>query len=80
MQLTNLKDKISYIIGRDMAANLQKQGIEVEAEAFVQGMKEAMSGKPSVLSQAEVQQAMMAFQQEVGVLDERRNQEVMALY
>jgi FKBP-type peptidyl-prolyl cis-trans isomerase FklB len=65
MQLTNLKDKISYIIGRDMAANLQKQGIEVEAEAFVQGMKEAMSGKPSVLSQAEVQQAMMALQQEV---------------
>ncbi|MDO1445869.1 FKBP-type peptidyl-prolyl cis-trans isomerase [Rhodocytophaga aerolata] len=65
MQLTNLKDKISYIIGRDMAANLQKQGIDVEAEAFVQGMKEAMAGKPSVLSQAEVQQAMMALQQEV---------------
>lgn len=65
MQLTNLKDKISYIIGRDMAANLQKQGIEVEAEAFVQGMKEAMAGKPSVLSQTEVQQAMMALQQEV---------------
>jgi FKBP-type peptidyl-prolyl cis-trans isomerase FklB len=65
MQLTNLKDKISYIIGRDMAANLQKQGIEVEAEAFVQGMKEAMAGKPSVLSQAEAQQAMMALQQEV---------------
>lgn len=65
MQLTNLKDKISYIIGRDMAANLQKQGIDVEAEAFVQGLKEAMAGKPSVLSQAEVQQAMMALQQEV---------------
>jgi FKBP-type peptidyl-prolyl cis-trans isomerase FklB len=65
MQLSNLKDKISYIIGRDMAANLQKQGIDVEAEAFVQGMKEAMAGKPSVLSQTEVQQAMMALQQEV---------------
>jgi len=65
MQLTNLKDKISYIIGRDMAANLQKQGIDVEAEAFIQGMEEAMAGKPSVLSQAEVQQAMMALQQEV---------------
>jgi len=65
MQLTNLKDKISYIIGRDMAANLQKQGIEVEAEAFVQGMKEAMAGKPSVLSQTEVQQTMMALQQSI---------------
>jgi FKBP-type peptidyl-prolyl cis-trans isomerase FklB len=65
MQLSNLKDKISYIIGRDMAANFQKQGIEIEAEAFVQGMKEAMAGQPSALSQAEVQQAMMALQQSV---------------
>jgi FKBP-type peptidyl-prolyl cis-trans isomerase FklB len=66
MQFTNLKDKISYIIGRDMAANFQKQGIEIEAEAFIQGMKEAMEGKPSALSQAEVQQAMMALQQSIG--------------
>lgn len=66
MQFTNLKDKISYIIGRDMAANFQKQGIEIEAEAFVQGMQEAMAGKPSALSQAEVQQAMMALQQSIG--------------
>jgi FKBP-type peptidyl-prolyl cis-trans isomerase FklB len=65
MQLTNLKDKISYVIGRDMAENLRKQGIDVEAEAFVQGMKEVMAGKPSALSPAEVQQAMMALQQSI---------------
>jgi FKBP-type peptidyl-prolyl cis-trans isomerase FklB len=63
MQLTNLKDKISYVIGRDMAENLRKQGIEIEADAFVQGMKDVMAGKASALSQAEVQQAMMALQQ-----------------
>jgi FKBP-type peptidyl-prolyl cis-trans isomerase FklB len=63
MQLTNLKDKISYVIGRDMAENLRKQGIEIEAEAFVQGMKDVVSGKPSALSPDEVQQAMMALQQ-----------------
>ncbi len=63
MALTSLTEKISYIIGRDMAANLRKQGLEIEVEPFMQGMKEALSGKPSVLSQAEVQQAMMALQQ-----------------
>ncbi|MFT2011229.1 FKBP-type peptidyl-prolyl cis-trans isomerase N-terminal domain-containing protein [Pontibacter sp. 13R65] len=65
MELKNIKDKISYIIGRDMATNLTKQGIEIEAEAFVAGLKEVLAGKPSTLSQSEVQQAMMALQQEM---------------
>ncbi|WP_187264620.1 FKBP-type peptidyl-prolyl cis-trans isomerase N-terminal domain-containing protein [Pontibacter beigongshangensis] len=65
MELKNTKDKISYIIGRDMATNLTKQGIEIEAEAFVAGLKEVLAGKPSSLSQTEVQQAMMALQQEM---------------
>lgn len=60
-----LKEKISYIIGRDMATNLKKQGIDIESEPFVKGMKEVLEGKPSTLSQDEVQQAMMALQQEM---------------
>ncbi len=31
MSLQNNKEKISYIIGRDMAANFQKQGLEIDA-------------------------------------------------
>ena len=65
MEFKSIKDKISYIIGRDMATNLAKQGIEIEAEAFVAGLKEVLAGKPSSLSQTEVQQAMMALQQEM---------------
>lgn len=60
-----LLEKISYIIGRDMATNLKKQGIEIEAESFVKGLKEVIAGQPSSLSQQEVQQAMMALQQEM---------------
>ncbi|MER2998265.1 FKBP-type peptidyl-prolyl cis-trans isomerase [Pontibacter populi] len=61
-----LEEKISYIIGRDMAGNLKKQGIDVNPDAFIKGMKEAIEGKPSTLSQAEVQEAMMQLQQEMG--------------
>ncbi|WP_299821458.1 FKBP-type peptidyl-prolyl cis-trans isomerase [uncultured Pontibacter sp.] len=61
----DLKEKISYIIGRDMASNLSKQGIEVESESFMKGFKEAQEGKPSTLTQSDVQQAMMALQQEM---------------
>ncbi|MBF9254695.1 FKBP-type peptidyl-prolyl cis-trans isomerase [Pontibacter sp. 172403-2] len=66
MKPENQKDRISYIIGRDMAANLRKQGIEVEADPFMQGLKEVAAGKPSSLSQDEIQQAMTALQQEMG--------------
>ena len=66
MELNNQKDKISYIIGRDMATNLQKQGITIEAEAFMQGVKEVLAGQASRLSASDVQQAMMALQQELG--------------
>lgn len=66
MKPENQKDKISYIIGRDMAANLRKQGIEIEADPFIQGLKEVIAGKPSSLSQDEIQQAMTALQQGMG--------------
>jgi FKBP-type peptidyl-prolyl cis-trans isomerase FklB len=59
------QEKISYIIGRDMATNLKKQGIEIEAESFAKGLKEVLAGQPSSLSPQEVQQAMMALQQEM---------------
>jgi FKBP-type peptidyl-prolyl cis-trans isomerase FklB len=60
-----LQEKISYIIGRDMAANLQKQGIEIEAESFMKGLKEVIAGEPSSLTQQDIQMAMMALQQEM---------------
>lgn len=65
MELKNLKDKISYIIGRDMAANFQKQGIEIEPEALLSGLKDAIGGTPSKLSQEEIQNTMMQLQMQM---------------
>ncbi|MFC5272386.1 FKBP-type peptidyl-prolyl cis-trans isomerase [Adhaeribacter terreus] len=63
--MNTLKEKISYIIGRDMAGNFSKQGIEIEADALLAGLKDAMGGKPSALSAEETQQTMMQLQQEM---------------
>lgn len=60
------QEKVSYIIGRDMATNLKKQGIDIEAASFTQGLKDVLEGKPSSLSQDEVQQTMTQLQQEMG--------------
>jgi FKBP-type peptidyl-prolyl cis-trans isomerase FklB len=63
--LNNLKEKISYIIGRDMAGNFAKQGIEIDADGLLSGLKDALAGKPSALSAEETQSTMMQLQQEM---------------
>lgn len=63
MSFNSNKERISYIIGRDMAANFKKQGIEIDPDIFVRGLKEALAGTQSKLSQDEVQDAMMELQQ-----------------
>ncbi|GAB2535402.1 FKBP-type peptidyl-prolyl cis-trans isomerase [Rufibacter soli] len=65
MELKDLTQKISYIIGRDMAANFAKQGIEIEPEALLFGLKEALKGSPSKLDQNEVQSVMMQLQMQM---------------
>ncbi|MDQ4140769.1 MAG: FKBP-type peptidyl-prolyl cis-trans isomerase [Bacteroidota bacterium] len=63
MNFKNNKEKISYIIGRDMATNFRKQGLEVDPDIFLQGFKEAIAGQKSQLSQEDVQAAMMELHQ-----------------
>ncbi|WP_192821075.1 FKBP-type peptidyl-prolyl cis-trans isomerase [Rufibacter sp. LB8] len=65
MELKDLNQKISYIIGRDMAANFTKQGITIEVEALSQGLKEALSGQASQLSPEEIQNTMMQLQMQM---------------
>lgn len=65
MELNNLKDKISYIIGRDMAANFQKQGIDISPEALLAGLQDAIGGVAAKLSPEEIQNTMMQLQMQM---------------
>ena len=48
-----------------MAGNFGKQGIEIDADAILAGLKDAMAGKPSALSAEDTQNTMMQLQQEM---------------
>ncbi|MDX5348418.1 MAG: FKBP-type peptidyl-prolyl cis-trans isomerase, partial [Hymenobacteraceae bacterium] len=50
---------------RDMAANFAKQGIDINPDVLVEGLKEAQAGKPSQLNPQQMQEAMMQLQQEM---------------
>lgn len=56
-------DKVSYTIGTQLGQNFKRQGIEINAEALIWGLKDAMAGKELALTQDEIQKVLMSFQQ-----------------
>ncbi|GAB3825678.1 FKBP-type peptidyl-prolyl cis-trans isomerase [Hymenobacter jeollabukensis] len=73
MELTSLKQQISYIIGRDLARNFAQQGLDLDVDVLATSLKEALSGKPSQLSPEQMQQAMQQFQQQMGGAEEEED-------
>lgn len=52
--LQSLEQKASYAYGIDIIKNLKAQGIEIDLDAFVQGMKDSQSGASPALSDMEM--------------------------
>lgn len=69
--LKNQKDKVSYIIGMDIGNNLKKQSIDVDPNILVKGVKDALSGAKPLLTEQEIQEAMVAFQKEMAAKQEQ---------
>lgn len=59
------KDKISYMIGHQIGSNFKRDGLEVDVNMVLNGMKEALAGKDSPLTAEESQKLMQNLQQEM---------------
>ena len=59
------RDRISYVIGVEMAQTLKARGIEVETELFVKGLRDALSGGKLLLSDDEIRKASSMFHAEL---------------
>lgn len=60
--LKNQKDKVSYIIGRQIGSDFGEQGIEIDFDHLIMGLKSAYEGHESLLSEEETANTMFAFQ------------------
>lgn len=56
-------EKISYIIGTQIARNFQTQGIEVNVDSLAQGIKDALAGGKLALTQQEMQAVYTPWQE-----------------
>jgi FKBP-type peptidyl-prolyl cis-trans isomerase FklB len=64
-QLKDQKDKASYSIGYDIGETFKKQKIEVNVDALVAGLTEAMSGKEAAMTKEDREKTLQAFQKEM---------------
>jgi FKBP-type peptidyl-prolyl cis-trans isomerase FklB len=62
--LKDLKDKVSYSIGLNIGFNFKKQNIELNPDALIAGVKDALAGKPK-LDENQVRETMTTFTKEV---------------
>jgi len=60
MELKDLKQKASYAIGADIAANLKRQGLDIDPKALAAGLTDGVEGKMK-LTDAELKQVMNEF-------------------
>ena len=63
--LKDQKDKLSYSIGMNIGNNFKKQSIDVNTDALIQGIKDALSGGKTLMTEQEVNETLMNFQKEM---------------
>jgi FKBP-type peptidyl-prolyl cis-trans isomerase FklB len=59
------KDKLSYALGADMGNNLKKFEIDVNADVYIKGMKDAMSGGKVLLTDEEIKALIVSLQKDL---------------
>ena len=74
--LKNQKDKISYVIGMDIGNNLKKQSIDIDSDILARGIKDALSGGKTLMTEQEIREVSTAFQKEMMAKQEERNKKL----
>jgi len=64
-ELKDNKDKASYSIGLNIGSNIKRQGVDLNADAMMAGMKDALSGKKPLLNEGEVREAMTSLEKDM---------------
>lgn len=63
--LKTQKDKVSYTLGVEVARSFQSQGVEVDQNLVVKGLRDALSGEKLLMTDDDLHATMSAFQQDL---------------
>ena len=65
MKLDTPKNRISYTIGVNIGQDFKSQKLDIDAEAFMEGIKDSMAGKELRMTEEEMTSEIQTFQQEL---------------
>jgi FKBP-type peptidyl-prolyl cis-trans isomerase FklB len=71
LTLTTPKDKVSYAIGMNIGTAMKRDGLDVDTAILLRGVKDALAGSKSLMTEQEAQAALSAVQ-----ADLRKKQEL----
>jgi FKBP-type peptidyl-prolyl cis-trans isomerase FklB len=63
--LKDQKEKVSYGIGMNIGANLKRSGYDVDPSILAEGLKDALAGADTRLTETEAREALNAYQKEM---------------
>jgi FKBP-type peptidyl-prolyl cis-trans isomerase len=64
-ELKDVRQKVSYGLGQNLGKNLATQASDLDIELFMQGLRDALGGKPPRVTDQQFQESLAAFQQEM---------------
>jgi FKBP-type peptidyl-prolyl cis-trans isomerase len=70
------KDRVSYAIGMNVGTSLKRQSIDVDSNLVLQGLKDALSGGKTLLTEDEVRATFMSLQEQMRAKQEAKTKEL----
>jgi FKBP-type peptidyl-prolyl cis-trans isomerase FklB len=64
-ELKTQKEKTSYAIGMNMADSMKTNAVDVDIDALVQGIRDSLTGKKTLMTVNEAHETMMALQKDL---------------
>lgn len=74
--ITNLKQKASYVIGRQIMTDFMRDQVDLDLDALVQGIKDAAEQKDSPMPLEEIRAVMEAFSKQIQARQQQILQEM----
>jgi len=74
--LPTQKDRFSYALGMNMGASLRQQSVPVDPDLVLRGLKDALAGGQTILTEEEARAEMMAMQADMRKQQEEKRREL----
>lgn len=76
LELNEEKNRISYSVGHQVGSDFKRQGVELNPEAFVKGINDALSGKEPLMTRQEMNKTLMDLKKKIMAAQQQEKKRV----